>query len=255
MRVDAPEQIAAADGFADRATVLGPESVLVEEYLDGAEVSVERVTYRGRTTVVAVTRKAISAPPYFEELAHSVDAADPLLDVVAPVARAAIRALGSTDGVRHVEMRLVDGGRPRLVGVAPGVAVALRGRSWRATVGGVGVGQPRHPSTGGVLSAQSVGWTWPPTDPDGSTRGAITRLTPPPRAGMPGRTPKAAVTASGSEASAWPMGLCLVAVHAPTRPNCALSSTERLRSRSTIWGRLRTPARTYARAAAPAAQP
>ncbi|WP_406483806.1 hypothetical protein [Streptomyces platensis] len=33
IRVDAPGQIAAAYGFADRATGLGPESVLVEEYL------------------------------------------------------------------------------------------------------------------------------------------------------------------------------------------------------------------------------
>lgn len=118
IRADAPEQLTAAFAFADQAAGLGLEStsVLVEEYLDGPEVSAECVTYGGETTVVAVTRKTVSAPPYFEELAHSVDAADPLLDVVAPAARAAIHALGITDGVSHVEMRLVDG-RPRLVEV------------------------------------------------------------------------------------------------------------------------------------------
>ncbi|MFD7997096.1 ATP-grasp domain-containing protein [Streptomyces mexicanus] len=118
IRADTPEQLTAAFAFADQAVGLGREStsVLVEEYLDGPEVSAECVTYRGETTVVAVTRKTVSAPPYFEELAHSVDAADPLLDVVAPAARAAIHALGITDGVCHVEMRLVDG-RPRLVEV------------------------------------------------------------------------------------------------------------------------------------------
>jgi hypothetical protein len=42
--------------------------------------------------------------------------------------------------------------------------------------------------------------------------------------------------------------------HAPMRPNCALSSPERLRSLSTVWGRLRTPVR-YVRAATPAALP
>ncbi|WP_433456111.1 ATP-grasp domain-containing protein [Streptomyces sp. CA-142005] len=118
IRADTPEQLTAAFAFADQAAGLGLEStsVLVEEYLDGPEVSAECVTYGGETTVVAVTRKTVSAPPYFEELAHSVDAADPLLDVVAPAARAAIHALGITDGVSHVEMRLVDG-RPRLVEV------------------------------------------------------------------------------------------------------------------------------------------
>ncbi|MFE1197248.1 ATP-grasp domain-containing protein [Streptomyces olivaceoviridis] len=118
IRADTPEQLTAAYEFADKAAGQGREStsVLVEEYLDGPEVSVECVTYRGETTVVAVTRKTVSDPPYFEELAHSVDAGDPLLHVVAPAARAAVRALGITAGVSHVEMRLVDG-RPRLVEV------------------------------------------------------------------------------------------------------------------------------------------
>ncbi len=118
IRADEPEQLPGAYEFAHRAAGGGLESrsVLVEEYLDGPEVSVECVTYRGETTVVAVTRKTVSAPPLFEELAHAVDAADPLLDVVAPAAKAAIRALGITAGVSHVEIRLVDG-RPRIVEV------------------------------------------------------------------------------------------------------------------------------------------
>jgi biotin carboxylase len=136
IRADTPEQLTAAFEFADRAAGLGWEStsVLVEEYLDGPEVSVECVTYRGETTVVAVTRKTVSAPPFFEELAHCVDVADPLLDVVTPVARAAIRALGITDGVCHVEMRLVDG-RPRLVEVNGRIAGDMIGHLVRLATG------------------------------------------------------------------------------------------------------------------------
>ncbi|MFE4059939.1 ATP-grasp domain-containing protein [Streptomyces sp. NPDC059096] len=117
-RADDSEALATAYEFAERAAGRNREDVgvLVEEYLDGPEVSVECVTWRGETTVVAVTRKTLSPPPYFEEMAHTVDAADPLLGTVAPTARAAISALGITDGVSHVEMRLVDG-RPRLVEV------------------------------------------------------------------------------------------------------------------------------------------
>jgi biotin carboxylase len=136
IRADTPGQLTAAYAFAKKAAGLGQEStsVLVEEYLDGPEVSVECVTYRGKTTVVAVTRKTVSEPPYFEELAHVVDAADPLLDVVAPAACAAIRALGITDGVSHVEMRLVDG-QPRLVEVNGRIAGDMIGYLVRLATG------------------------------------------------------------------------------------------------------------------------
>lgn len=136
IRADTPDQLTAAYKAADRAASLGLEStsVLVEEYLDGPEVSAECVTYRGETTVVAVTRKAVSPPPYFEELAHSVDAADPLLGTIAPAARAAIRALGINDGVSHVEMRLVDG-RPRLVEVNGRIAGDMIGHLVRLATG------------------------------------------------------------------------------------------------------------------------
>jgi biotin carboxylase len=136
IRVDHHDQLPAAYDFAARPAGVGTQntSVLVEEYLDGPEVSVECVTYRGETTVVAVTRKTVSAPPFFEELAHSVDASDPLLDVVAPAARAAIGALGITDGVSHVEMRLVDG-RPRLVEVNARLAGDMIGHLVRLATG------------------------------------------------------------------------------------------------------------------------
>ncbi|MFD9817455.1 ATP-grasp domain-containing protein [Streptomyces violascens] len=118
IRVDTPQELPCAYAFAAQAAARGTEStrVLVEEYLDGPEVSVECVTYQGQTAVVAVTRKTVGMPPFFEELAHVVDANDPLLATVAPVATAALEALGVTEGISHVEMRLVDG-RPRLIEV------------------------------------------------------------------------------------------------------------------------------------------
>ncbi|MEV5878032.1 ATP-grasp domain-containing protein [Streptomyces sp. NPDC052101] len=123
IRVNDRDELPAAYAFAAQAADRGTENrrVLVEEYLDGPEVSVECVTYQGQTTVVAVTRKTVGMPPYFEELAHVVDASDPLLATVAPVAVAALDALGVTDGVSHVEMRLVDG-RPRLIEVNARIA-------------------------------------------------------------------------------------------------------------------------------------
>ncbi|MFE0929291.1 acetyl-CoA carboxylase biotin carboxylase subunit family protein [Streptomyces mutabilis] len=135
-RVDDRDQLTAAYQAAERTAGQGTEStsVLVEEFLDGPEISVECVTYRGATTVVAVNRKTISPPPHFEQLAHSVDAADLLRETVAPTARAAINALGITDGVSHIEIRLVDG-RPHLIEVNARLAGDMIGHLVRLATG------------------------------------------------------------------------------------------------------------------------
>ncbi|MFF4285675.1 ATP-grasp domain-containing protein [Streptomyces sp. NPDC001633] len=103
---------------AEAAKTQGAEGTgaLVEEYLDGAEISVECVTENGRTTAVAVAHKDLTALPHFEEIGHTVTADDPLLDEVAPLASQALAALGVTHGVSHVEMRLTASG-PKIVEV------------------------------------------------------------------------------------------------------------------------------------------
>ncbi|MFD5111721.1 ATP-grasp domain-containing protein [Streptomyces sp. NPDC058391] len=136
IRVDRPEELPDAFAFASAGASQSREdtAVLVEEYLDGPEISVECVTHRGVTTAVAVTRKSLGPAPYFVETGHTVDAGDPLLALVAPVASAAIRALGITDGVQHVEMRLVDG-RPRLIEVNARVGGDMIGHLVRTATG------------------------------------------------------------------------------------------------------------------------
>ncbi|MEV1040448.1 ATP-grasp domain-containing protein [Streptomyces sp. NPDC050204] len=96
----------------------GPEGqgVLLEEVLDGPEISVATVTQHGVTTAVAVTHKETGLEPYFVETAQTVTADDPLLPTLAPVAESALHALGITTGVSHVEMRLTAFG-PHLVEV------------------------------------------------------------------------------------------------------------------------------------------
>ncbi|MEU7117926.1 ATP-grasp domain-containing protein [Streptomyces zaomyceticus] len=136
IRVDRAEALPDAFQFAAAGADQSREdiAVLVEEYLGGPEISVECVTHRGVTTAVAVTRKSLGPAPYFEETGHTVDAHDPLLPQVGPVAAAAIKALGITDGIQHVEIRLVDG-RPRLIEV-------------NARIGGDMIGHLVHLATG-----------------------------------------------------------------------------------------------------------
>ena len=45
--------------------------VMVEEFMSGAEVSVEAMTVNGKTEIISITDKYITQPPYFVEIAHS----------------------------------------------------------------------------------------------------------------------------------------------------------------------------------------
>lgn len=137
IRADRPEDLPAVWQFAAAgAGEQGPEGrgVLVEEYLVGPEISVECVTVGGLTTAVAVTRKEVGFAPYFEETGHTVTAGDPLLPRVAPTAAKAVRALGITDGVQHVEMRLTASG-PRIVEVNSRIGGDLIGTLVRLAIG------------------------------------------------------------------------------------------------------------------------
>ncbi|WP_198358186.1 ATP-grasp domain-containing protein [Streptomyces fildesensis] len=137
IRVDRPEELPDAWEFAGAgASEQGPEGsgVLVEEYLDGPEISVECVTQHGRSTAVTVTRKEVAFAPYFEEVGHTVSSDDPLLIEAAPVAVEAVRALGIANGVQHVEMRLTASG-PRIIEVNARIGGDLIGKLVRLTTG------------------------------------------------------------------------------------------------------------------------
>ncbi|MFI7409518.1 ATP-grasp domain-containing protein [Streptomyces sp. NPDC049627] len=94
-------------------------AVLLEELLDGPEVSVETVSHAGAVHVVGVTDKSVGAAPAFVETGHMFPAALPLADLDASeqTALAVLKALGLTDGVvAHTEIKLTSAG-PRVVEV------------------------------------------------------------------------------------------------------------------------------------------
>jgi len=116
-----PDELDAAFELASGKSVPGipgfeHDGVLVEEYMSGAEISVDCALHDGVTTVVTVARKQLGYPPYFEEVGHVVDAADPLLadPAVAEVLSAAHAAVGLRDGWAHTELRLTAEG-PKVV--------------------------------------------------------------------------------------------------------------------------------------------
>ncbi|MFE6520879.1 ATP-grasp domain-containing protein [Streptomyces sp. NPDC057794] len=122
-RADSDTDVRQAYQAAAQESALGPYArtapgVLVEEYLDGEEISVETVVEGDAIHLVAVTRTQLVHGPQFLTQGHTVDARDPLLHdpVVVWTVTQAVQALGVTRGVLHVELRLIPHG-PALVEV------------------------------------------------------------------------------------------------------------------------------------------
>ncbi|NUR27413.1 MAG: ATP-grasp domain-containing protein, partial [Catenulispora sp.] len=116
LRVDSPDGMAAAHAHA--LSIDLPEEqthyeagVLVEEYLDGPEISVESACFDGRVVPVGVAHKELGFAPAFEEVGHLVDGADPLLGdpELLDVVTGAHAALGYHTGVTHTELRRSHG--------------------------------------------------------------------------------------------------------------------------------------------------
>ena len=94
------------------------DAVLVEEYADGPEISIDSAVFHGRVYPICLAHKELGYPPYFEEIGHFVDGADPMLSdptLISALERAHA-ALGFTDGMTHTEYRLTPSG-PKLIEV------------------------------------------------------------------------------------------------------------------------------------------
>lgn len=87
-------------------------TAIVEEYAVGPEISVDAAVYKGEYLPMFLARKRTGLEPYFEELGHLVDAADPLLEdeTLLSTLAAAHRALGVENGITHTEVRLTARG-------------------------------------------------------------------------------------------------------------------------------------------------
>ncbi len=141
IRVDDPESLSAAAG---RARVVASEAgepdtlLVVERYIDGAEVAVEGLIDDGVFTTLAVFDKpGASSGPYFEETYYVTPSqlpTDTLVDVDRTVASAAA-ALGLVDGPVHAEARIDAEGRVWILELAARSIGGLCSRSLRFGLG------------------------------------------------------------------------------------------------------------------------
>jgi len=93
--------------------------VIVEEYMDGPEVSVEVLVQDGEPHVLQVTDKMTTGEPRFIEIGHSQPSQLPAGDVnaIRKLAYDAAKAVGVQDGCCHAEIKLTSKG-PKMVEIA-----------------------------------------------------------------------------------------------------------------------------------------
>ena len=86
--------------------------VLVEEYMQGPEVSVEVLIWKNNPHVIAVTDKITTGAPYFVEMGHNEPSSLSDEDIVKikNLAASAVKAVGIDNGQGHVEIILTKEG-------------------------------------------------------------------------------------------------------------------------------------------------
>jgi biotin carboxylase len=118
--------------------------VIVEEYMDGPEFSIDAVVYRGKITICGFADRHIFFPPYFIEMGHTMPAyGSPDTERILKVFKDGIEALGITNGAAKGDIKLTSGGPM--------------------------IGEIAARLSGGYMS----GWTYPYASGVEATRGAI----------------------------------------------------------------------------------
>ncbi|ADI26183.1 ATP-grasp domain-containing protein [Geobacillus sp. C56-T3] len=137
---------------------IDPE-ILIEEYLEGPEFSVESVTINGETTIIAVTEKKVTPPPYSIEIGHTVPYTLSTEDYqrVYQLISKSLEVLGVQNAVTHIEVKKTSSGWhivevnarpggdhiPKLVRIVTGYDLAEL--ALHIALGGTLKDAPKHP--------------------------------------------------------------------------------------------------------------
>lgn len=104
-------QLPAALQEAKTASFKG--EAMVEEFIEGREISVEFISYQAKHYPLQITDKVTTGAPHFVELEHhqpSTLSAD-MYDTIYAITERALNALGITNGASHAEYKITDDGR------------------------------------------------------------------------------------------------------------------------------------------------
>lgn len=115
-KVNAPEDLPAAVAFAREPSF--EKKVLIEEFAEGREYSIEYISYQGEHHFLACTEKFTTGAPMFVETGHlqppnHMDA--PTLAEIKALVPRVLDCLGVKHGASHTELKIDDNGKIRLI--------------------------------------------------------------------------------------------------------------------------------------------
>ncbi len=110
-KVERKEDLAPAIAKAKALSMSG--QVIVEEYIEGREISVEMISCRGIHYALQITDKVTTGAPHFVELEHHQPSDLPaaMQTKIFEITRRALDALGITNGASHSEYKITSEGR------------------------------------------------------------------------------------------------------------------------------------------------
>lgn len=87
------------------------KSVLIEDFIEGPEFSVEIIVWNGTVNVLAVTDKKTTEAPHFVELGHNQPSCfpDKTVFIIKEAAVAGVKALGVNNCACHAEVKVQNG--------------------------------------------------------------------------------------------------------------------------------------------------
>ncbi|MDD7766758.1 MULTISPECIES: ATP-grasp domain-containing protein [Anaerococcus] len=90
--------------------------VMVEEFMEGPEVSVETISVDGKCNIIQITDKITTGAPYFVEMGHSQPSqlTSNIKDKIKEITISANKAIGIKNGPSHTEIKITKDG-PKIV--------------------------------------------------------------------------------------------------------------------------------------------
>lgn len=110
IKIENANQISDAFKFAKSASPSG--DLIIEQFMDGPELSIDAIVYNGEITITGVADRIIDFPPNFVELGHNMPSALPQekINDAINVMKQGIHALGITIGAAKGDIKVTKNG-------------------------------------------------------------------------------------------------------------------------------------------------
>jgi len=108
-------QLITAVDYACRESLIG--QAIIEEYIEGREISVEAISWKGEHHILQCTDKVTTGAPHFVEIGHHqpADLTQTEIETVSELVPKALDALNIGYGASHTEIRFNADGKPIII--------------------------------------------------------------------------------------------------------------------------------------------